>query len=125
MAPEAPIIPELYGSKYPWVLAAATPWSDSHHGAGYQLTIELTRAEARYREGRLSVSMGLRATLRSRVGNRYIAQTQARCDQAGVTSPDRGAPVFASCTTFLGRSLASWLDGLPIAAVSETQKPTP
>ena len=99
------------------ILNAATPWSDAHPakpGAGFQLTVELTRAEARWTKGRLSISLGCRATLRNRNGNRYIAQTNARCDQAGLAPPDAGGAIFDSCTQHIGRTLASWLDGVVI-----------
>lgn len=99
------------------VLDAATAWSDAHPvapGGGFQLTVELTRAEAKWTNGRLSVSLGSRATLRSRLGNRYIAQTNARCDQAGLSAPEAGQPIFDSCTKHIGRTLASWLDGVAL-----------
>lgn len=99
------------------VLDAATPWSDAHPaapGGGYQLTVELTRAEAKWSNGRLTVSLGSRATLRSRLGNRYVAQTNARCDQAGLAAPEAGAAIFDSCTKHIGRTLASWLDGVAL-----------
>ena len=101
------------------ILNAATPWSDAHpadSGAGYQLTVELTRAEAKWVRGRLTISLGCRATLRSRTGNRYLAQTNARCDQAGLSAPDAGGAIFDSCTQHIGRTLASWLDGVPVDA---------
>jgi hypothetical protein len=106
------------------ILNASTAWSDAHPappGGGYQLTVELTRAEAKWSDGRLRVSLGSRATLRNRAGNRYIAQTNARCDQAGLAPPEAGAAIFDSCTRQIGHTLASWLD----AAVADPTAPAP
>jgi len=77
------------------------------------LTVELVAGDARYAEGRLAVSLVARATLRTREGNTFVAQTQVVC-RDGATLPARdGARVVWSCMARLAKDLAGWLDGLP------------
>ena len=71
------------------ISTAAVPWADAHRAQrpeGWQLFVELTRAEATYHGGRLVVTLGLRATLRTRSTRTYLAQTQANC-RAGSRAP--------------------------------------
>jgi len=94
------------------VSSAALPWADARKArrpGGWQLSIELIQAEAEQREGRLLVTLSVRATLRAREGKVYLAQTQASCRQAGLVDPGRGAPVIYSCMSRVGRDLAGWL----------------
>jgi hypothetical protein len=94
------------------VAAAAAPWADAHRAArpdGYQLFVELTRAQAQRRSGRTRVTLGVRATLRARQGLRYLAQTQAVCSQAAIAEAAAAAPVLYGCMTRIGRDLAGWL----------------
>jgi hypothetical protein len=94
------------------VSSAAVPWADAHKAQrpeGWQLTVELIKAEATYRGGRLVVTLGTRATLRARSTRTYLAQTQANCRQGGLVPPDQGAPVVFSCMERIGRDLAGWL----------------
>jgi hypothetical protein len=76
------------------------------------LTVELVRADAQYDHGRLSVSLVVRGTLRTRLGG-FIAQTQAVCRDGAIVTPDVGARVMWACMARIGRDLAGWLDGLP------------
>jgi hypothetical protein len=94
------------------VSTAAAPWASDHGKDGWQLTVELIQADARASGGRLTVALNVRATLRTRQGRRYLAQTQAHCRQAAIASPDDGAPVFYGCMTQVGRDLVDWLGGL-------------
>ena len=95
------------------VVASADGWARARPPTDrFQMTIELTSAEASYAGGRLSVALGARATLRRNPGNVFVAQTSARCDQAALLPASEGQPVFASCARLLGRSLASWLAGV-------------
>src|ERR1700722_16805995 len=60
------------------VSSAGVPWAQAHVATrpdGWQLFVELTRAEAEERDDRLIVTLDVRATLRGRGGNVYIAQT--------------------------------------------------
>jgi hypothetical protein len=94
------------------VSSAAVPWAEARRARrpeGYQLTVELTQADASYSDGRLIVTLGTRATLRTREGRTYLAQTQASCRQAGMVPAERGAPVVFSCMERIGRDLAGWL----------------
>jgi hypothetical protein len=97
------------------VASATVPWANAHkqaHPEGWQLFVELTQADAQYDDGRIIVSFGVRATLRTRVGHFYLAQTQAACSQGGVVSVQRGGGVVYACMMRLGRDLADWLGGI-------------
>ena len=94
------------------IASATVPWADAHRQQrpeGWQILVEITRASADYSAGRLMVTFDVRATLRTRIGNAYLAQTQAHCMQAGLVAPSDGAPVVYSCMTGLGRDLGGWL----------------
>jgi hypothetical protein len=96
------------------VSTAAVPWAirQPHRAEGWQLTVELTRADARFSRRRLAVSLNVRATLRTRTGRIYLAQTQAHCRQAAIVSPADGAPIFYACLTQVSRDLVDWLGGV-------------
>ncbi len=104
------------------VATATVPWADRHreqaHAPGWQLTIELTNADAEYDGGRAVFTLAVRATLRSREGNVYLAQTQAACRQGGVVPPARGGSVMVRCMNEVGHQLANWLDGVDLDAVA-------
>jgi hypothetical protein len=94
------------------VSSAAVPWADAHRAQrpeGWQIAVEIINADASYKEGRLLVTLGVRATLRTRSTRTYLAQTQAYCSQGGVIPAERGAPVVFSCMERIGRDLAGWL----------------
>jgi len=94
------------------VSSAGVPWAQAHREKrpdGWQLFVEITRAEAEERAGRLVMTLDVRATLRGRAGNIYLAQTSAHCRQAGLVEAESGGPVVYACMTRLGRDLASWL----------------
>jgi hypothetical protein len=94
------------------VSTAAAPLAKEHGPDGWQLTVELIGAEAQYRGSRLTVALNVRATLRTRVGRRYLAQTQTHCKEASIVEPADGAPVFYACMTHVGRNLVDWLGGM-------------
>ncbi|MEO6575351.1 MAG: hypothetical protein ABIP89_16005 [Polyangiaceae bacterium] len=97
------------------VSSAAVPWADAHQAkrpGGWQLFVELIQAESDYREGRLIVTLSVRATLRARDGHQYLAQTQASCRQSGLVAAEDGAPVIYSCMSRVGRDLAGWLGSI-------------
>ena len=88
------------------IIHAVAPRRDS------ALTVELVRADAEYNHGRLSVSLVVRGTLRTRLGS-FIAQTQAVCRDGAIVKPEEGTRVMWSCMARIGKDLAGWLDGLP------------
>ncbi len=97
------------------VTSAVTPWADEHRDVrpdGWQLLIELAHARAERSHGFVSVAINARATLRTRVGHVYLAQTQAHCLARGAAPPTGAAPVFYVCMMSLGRELAGWLGGV-------------
>jgi hypothetical protein len=105
------------------IASATVPWADAHRGSatntdGWQLFVEITNADAQYEDGRIIFSVGVRATLRARAGNVYLAQTQTSCRQGGMVGPDRGAPVMYRCMTEMGRDLEGWLEGIDLHAVA-------
>jgi hypothetical protein len=94
------------------VSTAAAPWASDHKDQrpqGWQLAIEVTRAEASYSGGRLYVTIDARATLRDRASRDYLAQSLAECKEAGLVPENEGAPVIYSCMSHMGRDLAGWL----------------
>jgi hypothetical protein len=94
------------------ISTAAVPWADAHRAQrpeGWQLTVELTQADATYRQGRLVLTLNTRATLRTRTDRTFLAQTQASCRTGAVIAPEQGAAVVVSCMERLGRDLAGWL----------------
>ena len=102
------------------VSTAAVPWADKNRGrrdGGWQLFVEVIQAEAEHDGSRLLVTIGVRATLRARVGGTHIAQTETACRDGGLVAADRGAPVLYACMTRIGRDLTSWL------AAAEPEKP--
>jgi hypothetical protein len=88
------------------VVHAVVPKHDS------VLTVELVRADASYDHGRISVSLVVRGTLRTRLGE-FIAQTQSVCRDGAIVTPEMGTRVMWSCMSRIGKDLAGWLDGLP------------
>ena len=68
--------------------------------------MELTQADASYADGRMIVTLATRATLRTREGRAYLAQTQVSCREAGMVPAERGAPVIFACMERVGRDLA-------------------
>jgi hypothetical protein len=100
------------------VSAATAPWAASHRehpvarAGGWSVTVEIIGAEAALEpEGRVIVGLDVRATLRARSGNVYLAQTQTGCREAGLGSAEEGAPVVYRCMMRVGRDLAGWLEG--------------
>jgi hypothetical protein len=94
------------------VTSAGVPWAEAHRSLrpeGWQLFVELTRAEAQEDGGRLIVTLDVRATLRARTTHAYIAQTQAHCRQAGLVDASQGGQVVYACMSRVGRDLTSWL----------------
>jgi hypothetical protein len=94
------------------ISSAGVPWAEAHRAKrpdGWQLFVELTRAEAEESHGRFIVTLDVRATLRARAGNVYLAQTQAHCRQAGLVDAAEGGPVVYACMSRVGRELTSWL----------------
>lgn len=94
------------------VASAAVPWAEAHRQRrpeGYQLLVELVDAQAQRRRGRTRVTLGVRATLRARQGQRYLAQTYAHCREAALLDGEDAAPVIYGCMTRVSRDLAGWL----------------
>jgi hypothetical protein len=101
------------------ISSATVPWAQAHltHPTskdGWQLFVEIINADANYDDGRVIFSVAVRATLRVRAGNVYLAQTQASCRQGAYAAPDRGAHTMYRCMMEVGRDLAGWLDGIDL-----------
>jgi hypothetical protein len=106
---------DLEGALGHAITTATIPWAEEHvaeRPGGWQLFVEVIEAKAEFDGGRLIVTMNTRATLRTRGDHDYLAQTQAPCREAGLTIPEKGAPVVYSCMSRIGRDLASWLGGV-------------
>ena len=97
------------------VSSAAVPWADAHRGVrpdGWQLLLELAKARAAWSHGTVDVALDVRATLRSRGGHVYLAQTQAHCHERAVMPLAESAPLFYRCMSTVGSELAGWLGGV-------------
>lgn len=102
------------------ISSAAVPWADKNRGrrdGGWQLFVEVIQAEAEHDGTRFLVTIGVRATLRTRIGGEHIGQTETACRDGGLVEAEKGAPVLYACMTRLGRDLTSWL------AAAEPEKP--
>lgn len=111
------------------IASATAPWAAAHRKAkgskeGWELFVELTNAKAQYSGDRIIFELGIRATLRTRSGYDYLAQTQLSCRQGGVVAADKGAPVIYGCMMELGHDLSGWLDGVDLDAVGAPHSST-
>jgi hypothetical protein len=108
------------------IASATVPWAEKHRKLaagtdGWQLFVEITNTDADYEDGRVIFSVGVRATLRARAGNVYLAQSQASCRQGGLVRSDKGAPVMYRCMMEVGHDLAGWLDWVDLDAVATSK----
>jgi len=97
------------------VASAVAPWAEAHRHErpdGWQLIVELIEARVDRSDERLEVVVGTRATLRARLGNVYLAQTQVHCKQSGLVVPSQATPIFYDCLVELGHDLNGWLGGV-------------
>ena len=102
------------------ISSAAAPWAldhRKHRPSGWQLSVELTQAEAVADDQRLMVTLTVRATLRTREDGVFLGQTQASCREAGLFPADHGAPVVVACMSRVGRDLAGWLNASDVDAL--------
>lgn len=79
-----------------------------------ELAIEIVEAHADEEQGRLLVRMSVRATLRERAGNTYVAQTHAHASTSAVVPADHGGKAVLEVTDSLGDKLAGFLAGLDL-----------
>src|SRR5688572_11591968 len=104
------------------VSSATVPWAAKNKDrrpGGWQLFVEVIQADAEYDGVRMIVTIGVRATLRQRVGGEHIGQTETACRDGGIVPADRGGAVLYRCMTRIGRDLAGWL------AAADPEKPPP
>jgi hypothetical protein len=124
--PTFEVVPRLAGARDPLpVVGSDVEFADLSRALGHAvlravapyhggvLTVELVRADADYNSARLAVSLVVRATLRSRVGNDFIATTTSVCHDGAIADPEAGAPVLWSCMARIGRELAGWIADVP------------
>lgn len=94
------------------ISTAVAPWAFDHQNqrpAGWQLALDVTRAEAAYKGGRFFITINARVTLRDRASRDYLAQSLVECRQAGLVPENEAAPVIYSCMSRMGRDIAGWL----------------
>lgn len=106
------------------VSSAAVPWAvknKDRRPGGWQLYVEVLQAEAEHDGSRMLVTIGVRATLRTRVGSEHIGQTETACRDGGLVPAEQGADVLYRCMMRIGRDLTSWL----AAADPEKHVPAP
>jgi hypothetical protein len=91
------------------VASGVAPWMERHPSQRWQLDVELIAASARAHGPEVTVSLDVRATLRARAGNRYLAQTQSHCQESAIAGP---STVMFACMSHVGRVLGGWLGGI-------------
>jgi len=96
---------ELDSSLRQVVRAAAAPWA----AEGWRISLDIIGAEAEHTNRRLHVSIGVRATLRTKVGNIYLGQTEAACRDSANLPAEKGQEVVRSCMMQLASAMAGWL----------------
>ena len=84
----------------------------------YTLHVELIKARAELASDRVVVGLTVRATLKLKTGNVYIAQTHAHANQSSPYLPSHGADAAIHCANAIGAELQGWVGGLPLAAHS-------
>ena len=84
------------------------------HARPLAFTVEIVDAHAEDDRGRLLVRMTVRATLRERAGNAYVAQTHAHANASAAFAPDEGGKAVLEVTDSLGGELAGFLAGLDL-----------
>ena len=80
------------------ISSATVPWADVHkqrRPEGWQLSVEMIAADASYSDGRLIVTLGVRATLRTRVARTYLPKPRRTAASQGLFPPS-GEPPFCS-----------------------------
>jgi hypothetical protein len=98
-----------------WVSAAAAPWAQRHaveRPGGWQMLLEVVRAEAEARDGRITIEIEGRVTVRATVGQVHIGQARCYCKESGDLSGGDGSPVVSRCLERMSRDLVGWLEGL-------------
>ena len=90
------------------VLTASAPWKTEP----WRISLDIVTAEAQHQDHRLQVSIGVRATLRTKPGNAYLGQTEVACRDAATVPADRGQEVFRSCLMQLAGALSGWLGSI-------------
>ena len=97
------------------IAAAAAPWAARHareRPGGWQMLLEIVRSDAEVREGRLTVEIEARVTVRATAGQMHIGQTRGYCRQSDDLGGGDGSPVVNRCLERMSRDLAGWLEGL-------------
>jgi hypothetical protein len=89
----------------------ATRYSRTRPG-GYELALELVRSRAAVTDGRVTVEMDARVTLRGAAGRVYLGQTSVHGKQTETTSSDRADAVAGECLEEVARQVAGWLEGV-------------
>jgi hypothetical protein len=84
------------------------------HAQQLVLLVELVEARADYAHERLVVELAVRATLRERTGNAYLAQTHAHHAAFSASAPEHGAPAVLECTDAIGSELSGWIAGIDL-----------
>src|SRR5262249_3594965 len=92
-------------------LASPSPTGATTDARPLELFVEIIEPQGGHTSDRLVVRMIVRATLREKSGNSYVAQTHARSSTSGPLGPDRGAGLVRRCTDEIGGHLAGWLAG--------------
>ncbi len=87
----------------------------------YSLYVELIGARAEVSSGRITVQLTVRATLRQRKGNAYVAQTHAHANRSGAYEASLGVDTVARCADAIGVELQGWISGMQLSPVDKSE----
>jgi hypothetical protein len=92
--------------------AITRPRTHPFNTAAHTLHVELLGAQAEASAGRIVVSLFVRATLRRKNGNAFVAQTHAHATQSGSYTSSNGVDAVINCASTIGAELEGWVSGL-------------
>jgi hypothetical protein len=95
--------------------AAVRDWAERHRAqrvGGWQVFVELTRSRADVSDGRLTVELDARITLRGAIGLVYLAQTPGHCKEALPFDPKNASVPAYQCMERMAKDIAGWVEAV-------------
>ena len=91
------------------VTADLQPWAvRAHRKGGWELSLELFRAQGSESHGVVTAELSVRAVLSSTIGEVNASQTRRDCKETGA-EPDAA---FYACIKSLAHDLSGWIEGV-------------
>jgi hypothetical protein len=95
--------------------SAATPWAGRHAArrpGGWELHVDVIRANAESSHGHVAVELGTRVTLSGHYAGEYLAQTHGFCKETSKPGSDDPSVPVNACMEAMAHDLAGWLEGI-------------